>query len=180
MAQGNKPVIYYHLTLGGTRFIYGPPTYHGEIGVQNCHCGKTYPDHVTIHVVEGGDHLLGEIEAYHQEIGVLRNRNIELQQANTMLQPEIQQETNLLYKDLVGDNFGRIDGEGDESNPEEQILAQEVEQVQGLPIGGMNGMMKEFEEDPEEDLEKELEEILEGMLWRNLSLVMESWWWTRW
>ncbi|KAL3522084.1 hypothetical protein ACH5RR_014918 [Cinchona calisaya] len=150
MAQGNKPVIYYRLALGRTRFMYAPPAYHGEIGVQNCHCGKTYPDHVTIHVAEERDHLLGEIEAYRQEVGVLRNRNIELQQANTMLQLEVQQETNILYKES--------DGEGDESKQEEQIPAQEVEQVQGQPIGKMDGMMEDFEEDPKEDLEEELEE----------------------
>ncbi|KAL3520477.1 hypothetical protein ACH5RR_018626 [Cinchona calisaya] len=48
-----------------------------------------------------------------------------------------------------------IDGEGNKSNQEKQIPAQEVEQVQGQPIGKMNGMMEEFEKDPEEDLEEE-------------------------
>ncbi|KAL3530218.1 hypothetical protein ACH5RR_009540 [Cinchona calisaya] len=67
MAQGNKPVIYCCIAPGEARFMYAPPAYHGEIGVQNCHCGKTYPDHVTIHIAEERDHLLGEIEVYRQE-----------------------------------------------------------------------------------------------------------------
>ncbi|KAL3513912.1 hypothetical protein ACH5RR_026629 [Cinchona calisaya] len=191
MAQGNKPVICYHLAPGKARFMYAPPIYHDEIGVQNCHCGKTYPNHVTIHVAEERDHLLGEIEAYSQEVGVLRNRNIELQQENTMLQLEAQQETNLLYEEFGRRQFWQdryhnsrntyrhilqnvchnlklaynhimglngIDGESHKSNQEEHILAQEVEQVQGQPIGEMDGMMEEFEEDPAEDLEKEPEE----------------------
>ncbi|KAL3532855.1 hypothetical protein ACH5RR_006376 [Cinchona calisaya] len=107
MAQGNKPVIYYRLAPRRAMFMYAPPAYHGEIGVQNCHCGKTYPDHVTIHVAVERDHLLGEIEAYRQEVGVLRNRNIELQQANTMFQLEVQQETNLLYEEFGRRQFWR-------------------------------------------------------------------------
>ncbi|KAL3520476.1 hypothetical protein ACH5RR_018625 [Cinchona calisaya] len=74
MAQGNKLVIYYRLAPGRARFMYTPPTYHGEIGVSNCQCGKTHPDHLTIHVPEERDPLLGKIEAYRQEVGVLRNR----------------------------------------------------------------------------------------------------------
>ncbi|KAL3527406.1 hypothetical protein ACH5RR_012062 [Cinchona calisaya] len=152
MAQGNKLVIYYRSALGGVR-----------------------------------GHQLGEIEGYRQGVGVLRNRNIELKQANTVLQLEVQQETNLLYEEFGWRQFWQnryhhsrntyrhilqnychnlklaynhtiglngIDGEGDERNQEEHILAQEVEQMQGQPIGEMNGMMEEFEEDPEEDLEK--------------------------
>ncbi|KAL3522385.1 hypothetical protein ACH5RR_015219 [Cinchona calisaya] len=36
--------------------------------------------------------------------------------------------------------------------------AQEVEQVQGQPIGEMNGMTEEFGENPEKDLEEKPEE----------------------
>ncbi|KAL3506701.1 hypothetical protein ACH5RR_032083 [Cinchona calisaya] len=56
-------------------FIYVPLAYHGEIGVQNCHCGKTYFDHLTVHVAEGKDYLLGEIEAYRQEMASENSSN---------------------------------------------------------------------------------------------------------
>ncbi|KAL3516167.1 hypothetical protein ACH5RR_023069 [Cinchona calisaya] len=118
MAQGNKPLIYYCLAHGGARFMYAPPAYHGEIGVQNCHCGKTYPDHVTINVAEEIDHLLGKIEDCHQE--------------------------------------------GDESNQEEQIPAQEVQQVQEQPNGEMDGMIEDFEEDPKENHRGNVEEESES------------------
>ncbi|KAL3520224.1 hypothetical protein ACH5RR_018373 [Cinchona calisaya] len=62
----------------------------------------------------------------------------------------------LAYNHTMGLNG--TDGEGDKSNQEKQIPTQEVEQVQGQPIGEVNGMMEEFEEDPKEDLEKEPEE----------------------
>ncbi|KAL3504821.1 hypothetical protein ACH5RR_034662 [Cinchona calisaya] len=151
MAQGNKPVIYYRLAPGGTRFIYAPPAYHGEIGVQNCNWGKTYPNHFTIHVAEERDHPLGEIEAYCQEDRYHNSRNT----YRHILQ-NVCHNPKLAYNHTM--ELNGIDSEGYESNQEEHIPAQEVEQVQGQPIEEMNGMMEEFEEDPKEDLEKEPKE----------------------